>query len=94
MRYIDKVICGESEFMQFMSKFRPGSKVAWRETIGHCDDVTIEMFYARSEEDAIADKMFRCYYWLYIPTDKEIGFCCISERRHKIYEDIRLGKIR
>ena len=92
MRYIDKVIKGEKNFKDFMSKFRPNCRVEWCETIGHCMDVQIEMFYEKGPED----EYYRQFFWLTMPSpNDERGFTDgqYSDRRREIYEGIRLGKI-
>lgn len=91
MRYIDKVIKGEKNFKEFMSKFRPNCEVRWMETIGHCNDVTIEMFYEKGPED----DYYGQFYWLTMPSYDEKGFTDgqFSERRHQVHEGIRTGRI-
>ncbi len=92
--YTDKLIEGEAAFKAFMAKFRPGERVEWSETIGHCGEITIELFYERSDKDAADDKPFRCYYWLYMPSyNDERGFRHISDRRDDLHRKIREGKI-
>ena len=93
--YIDKIIEGEDAFKKYMAKFRPGESVEWCETIGHCLEVTVELFYERSDKDAAEDKPFRCYYWLYMPTydHNERGFHHVSDRRAELHQMIREGKI-
>ena len=92
MRYIDKVIQGESRLKEFMTKFRPGCSISWCETIGHCADVKIEMFY----EKRPSDEYYKQFYWLTMPSpNDEKGFTAgqYSDRRREIYEGIRAGKI-
>lgn len=91
--YTDKLIEGEAAFKAFMAKFRPGGRVTWSETIGHCDEITVELFYERSNDEAKADKPFRQFYWLYMPTYSEHGFRHVSDRRGELHEKIRRGEI-
>lgn len=93
--YTDKLIEGEESFKAFMAKFRPNEKVEWCETIGHCVEVTVELFYERSDQEMVEDKPFRCFYWLYMPTydGNKSGFHNISDRRHELHEKIRRGEI-
>ena len=92
MRYIDKVIQGEKNFKEFMQKFRPGCSISWCETIGHCADVQIEMFY----EKRPGDEYYKQFFWLTMASPNENkGFTDgqYSTRRSEIHEGIRNGKI-
>lgn len=92
MRYVDKVIKGETEFKDFITRFRPGLSVIWCENIGHCGEVTVESFYEKGPED----DYYKHFYWLTMPSnDPDKGFTDgqYSERRHEIHEKIRAGKI-
>lgn len=87
--YTDKLIQGEKALKDFLAKFRPNCDIRWCETIGHCLDVTIEMFYEKSPED----EYYKQYFWLYMDTNNEKNaFYNITDRRHQIHEDIRAGK--
>ena len=92
MRYIDKIIQGEKNFKEFMQKFRPGCSISWCETIGHCADVQIEMFY----EKRPGDEYYKQFFWLTVASPNEDkGFTDgqYSTRRSEIHEGIRNGKI-
>ena len=91
--YTDKLIEGEDAFRGFMAKFRPGQSVEWCETIGHCFDVTVELFYERSDQEQREDKPFRCFYWLYMPSRDGKGFYHVSDRRQELHKMIREGKV-
>lgn len=94
MYYIDKLIEGEEALKAFMERFRPGQKIEWMETIGRCGNMTVHLFYERSDDDQRADRPFREFYWLYMPCDdrKPNSFWDISQREEDVHKMIREGK--
>ncbi len=93
MRYIDKIIEGEKAFNEFWAKFRPGEKITWCAEIGHCHEVTVELFYERSDREQAEGKPFRKFYWLQMPSKDDRGFLHPSDRRGEIHKMIREGRL-
>lgn len=92
MRYIDRVIQGETAFKQFCRKIRPTYTIEMCENIGNVGDIHFERFY----EKRPTDEYYKEFYWLTMPShDSERGFTDgqFSNRRHEIYEGIRAGRI-
>ena len=66
MRYKMKVVKGEDALKELIRKMRGAdARVRWTETIGHCENITVEMYYLRGEDD---DRYCQ-YFLLYMPHD-------------------------
>lgn len=94
MYYIDKLIEGEDALNAFMARFRPGQKIEWLETIGRCGDLTVHLFYERSDDDERADRPFREFFWLYMQRSDRVpnSFWDIGQREMEVRRMIRDGK--
>ena len=92
MYYQEKIIAGYEKTKNFLAKFRPGTKWEMCECIGHCGDVTVELLCCVPPQGWPT-----CYYWLRLPASEGAKWARsiydINERRHEIYEGIRLGEI-
>lgn len=91
MRYIDKVIQGESNFKAFIKKIRPTYTIEMCENTGHVGDIHFERFYEKRPQD----EYYKEFYWLTMASNSDKGFTDgqYSDRRRQIYEGIRTGAI-
>lgn len=83
------VIRGEKDFDNYCMR-------RWKKTARFCesfakniDGVHVERIYAKSP----TDKGYEQYFIMAMETHKETGFCDTDVIRHKVYEDIRTGRI-
>lgn len=83
------VIRGERDFDNYCQK-RWGTHARFVESFAHnIDGVHVERIYAKSP----TDDGYKQYFIMAMETKKETGFNDPDAIRHKVYEDIRNGRI-
>lgn len=89
MPYIYKAVQGEDELNKLIRRMKgENAKVRFCETIGHCDEITVEMIYLSSPKY----EGYRQWFLLYMQSDKGT-FGNVSDMRKDMVAKVEGGKL-
>lgn len=89
MNYTYKIIQGEKALTDLIHRMKgPTAKVTWIETIGHLDEITVELIYLSSPKyDG-----YRAWYLLYMKHQKGT-FTQLDDLRKEAFAKVRNGEL-